>query len=70
MEIALSTMEDKINALAHICKEIFSIIDLVSELGRIVGLPTKDLTTMHVSIHKDNAGALFLAEMIPPQFTP
>ncbi len=25
---------------------------------------------MHVSIHEDNAGALVLAETIPPQFTP
>ena len=25
---------------------------------------------MHVSIHEDNAGALVLAETLPPQFTP
>ena len=25
---------------------------------------------MHVSIHEDNAGALVLAETIPPEFTP
>ncbi len=42
----------------------------MSELGTIVGIPTKYLTTMNVSIHKDNAGALLLVETIPPQFTP
>ncbi len=30
----------------------------------------KDMVLMHVSIHKDSAGALVLAETIPPQFTP
>ena len=63
-------METKINALAHSCKELFPIIDLVSDLGTVVGLPTEDLVSMHVSIHEDNAGALVLAETIPPQFTP
>jgi hypothetical protein len=42
----------------------------VHELGVVVGLPTTDLTSMHVSIHEDNAGALVLAETIPPQYTP
>ena len=28
------------------------------------------MSTMHVSIHEDNAGALVLAETLPPQFTP
>ena len=61
-------MEAEINALALSCKELFPIIELVFELGTIVGLPTKDSTTMHVSINEDNAGALVLAETIPPQF--
>lgn len=63
-------MEAEIIALAHSCRELFPIIDLVISLGKAVGLPTEDLTTMHVSIHEDNAGALVLAETIPPQFTP
>ena len=69
-ETALSTMEAEIIALAHSCRELFPIINIVVELGKVVGLPTKDLTTMHVSIHEDNAGALILAETIPPQHTP
>ena len=28
------------------------------------------MSTMHVSVDEDNAGALVLAETIPPQFTP
>ena len=69
-ETALSTMEADINTLAHSCRELFPVIDQVTELGNVVGLSTKDLTTMHVSIHEDNAGALVLAESLPPQFTP
>ncbi len=38
-------------------------------LGTKVGLPVSG-TTMNVSIHEDNAGALVLAETLPPQFTP
>ena len=69
-ETALSTMEAEIIALAHSCRELFPVMDLVQEMGSVVGLPTEDLTTMHVSIHEDNAGALVLAETIPPAFTP
>ena len=69
-QTALSTIEAEINALANSCRELFPIIDLVQEVGEVVGLPTEDLTTINVSIHEDNAGALVLAETIPPQFTP
>jgi hypothetical protein len=63
-------MEAEIIALAHCCRELFPVIDIVTELGNVIGLPTKDLVSMHVSIHEDNAGALVLAETIPPEFTP
>ena len=69
-ETALSTMEAEIIALAHCCRELFPVIDVVEEMGIAVGLPTEDLTTMKVSMHEDNAGALILAETIPPEFTP
>ena len=63
-------MEAEIIALAHCCRELFPIMDQVAELGTVVGLKTDELTTMNVSIHEDNAGALVLAKTIPPQFTP
>ncbi len=66
---ALSTMEAEINALAHSCRELFPVMDMVEELGPAVGIPTGP-TTMNVSIHEDNAGALVLAQTLPPQFTP
>ncbi|KAL7474180.1 hypothetical protein ACHAW6_000167 [Cyclotella cf. meneghiniana] len=59
-------MEAEIIALDHCCKDLLSVIDVIKELGDVVVLPTKDLVIMHVSIHKDNAGALILAETIPP----
>ena len=67
--VAVSTMEAEILALAHSCQELFPLIDITQELGAAVGLPV-DPATMQVSIHEDNAGALVLADMIPPQFTP
>lgn len=68
-ETALSTMEAEIVAMAHSCRELFPIMDMVSELGPAVSLKVGH-TTMNVSIHEDNAGALILAETLPPQYTP
>ena len=68
-ETALSTMEAEIIAMAHSCRELFPIMDMVSELGPAVSLKVGP-TTMNVSIHEDNAGALILAETLPPQYTP
>ena len=62
-------MESDINSLAHSCRELFPIIDITISLGKAVGLPIGD-TTMNVSVREDNAGALILAKIFPPQFTP
>ena len=66
---AQSTMEAEIIALAQSCKDLFPIMDIVESMASVVGLPNPK-TSMHVSIHEDNAGALILAETLPPQFTP
>ena len=44
--------------------------DTVKEIGEVVGMETEKMLSMHVSIHEDHAGALVLAESIPPEFTP
>ena len=69
-ETALSTMESEINALSHCCCTLFPLMDMVQEIGKAGGKPTKDLTFMHASVHEDNSGALILAHTLPPQFTP
>jgi len=56
----LSTMEAEVIALAHCCRELFPIMDMVSLLGTKVGLPVSG-ATMNVSNHEDNDGALVLA---------
>ena len=56
-------------ALAHSCKELFPIMDAVSEVGPQVGLTVGNMT-IQVSIHDDNAGALVLSKTLPAQFTP
>jgi hypothetical protein len=68
-ETALSTMEAEIVALAHCCRELFPVMDMVASIGPVVNLEVGD-TSMNVSIHEDNAGALILAETLPPQYTP
>ena len=62
-------MEAEIIALSHSCHELFPIIDMTNSLREAIDLPIGD-TTMKVSIHKDNAGALVLASTLPPQLTP
>ena len=68
-ETALSTMESEIHALDHSCRELFPIIDITKSLGKTVGLLIGE-TTMNVSIHENNVGALILVKTFPPQFTP
>ncbi len=68
-ETALLTMEAKIIALSACCRELFPIIDMVRSMAEATNLPVGD-TTMNVSIHEDNPGALVLAQTLPPQFTP
>jgi len=68
-ETALSTMEAEIIALSACCRELFPIMDMLSPVTKSVKLPI-GRTTMNVSIHEDNSGALVLAKTLPPQFTP
>ena len=65
IETALLTMEAEVIAVAHSGKELLQIIGMVAALGKAVGHP-KDLTTAHLSLHKDNAGSSIFAEMLPP----
>ena len=68
-ETALSTMEAEIIALSACCRDLFPIIDMVESVTRQVNLPIGE-TTMKLSVHEDNSGALVLAKTLPPQFTP
>ena len=57
METALSSMEAEIIALVTCCRELFPIIDMVTSLTSSVNLPIGE-TTMNLSVHEDNLGAL------------
>jgi hypothetical protein len=70
-----STMEAEVIALGSCCPEFLPIIGLVNKIGVAIGIKKPDddessSSTMHVTIHEDNSGALFLATTLPPQFTP
>jgi len=67
---ATSTKESKIVVFTACCRELMPIIDMVDEVYKAVGLSRSKKTNMHVVIHEDNAGALILAQKVPPQFTP
>eukprot|EP00804_Cyclotella_cryptica_P015081 CCRYP_000649-RA/>CCRYP_000649-RA protein AED:0.39 eAED:0.39 QI:0/0/0/1/0/0/2/0/167 len=69
-EITLSTMEAEYVALSTACKDLFPLVDLISELSRAVGLDVNVVPNMHVKVHEDNVGALTLAGMEPRRMTP
>ncbi len=68
-EMALSTMEAEIVAISHCTCDLIPIMQMVEFLRPAVGLPV-DCTSMHVCIHKDNAGVSILVDTLPPQYTP
>ena len=68
-ETALSTMEAEVIALAACMRDLIPIIDMVKNLAQAVGLQSGDVN-MNFSVHKDNLGALVLAETLTQQFTP
>ena len=68
-ETALSTMEAEIIALSACCRELFPIIGHGQFSDKVCPTSYRK-TTMNVSIHEDNSGALVLAKTLPPQFTP
>eukprot|EP00804_Cyclotella_cryptica_P007267 CCRYP_017868-RA/>CCRYP_017868-RA protein AED:0.22 eAED:0.06 QI:0/0/0/1/1/1/2/0/1188 len=69
-EIALSTMEAEYVALSTACKDLFPLVDLISELSKAVGLDVSAVANMHIKVHEDNVGALTLAGLEPRRMTP
>ena len=49
--------------------ELVPIIQMVEFLGTALGLGVKT-TSVNISIHEDNSGALILADTLTPQFMP
>ncbi len=70
-EMATSTMEAKIIALGSCCHDLLPILSLFDEIGIAIGIkkPSDNnfiSSTMHVTTHEDNLGALILATTPPP----
>ena len=55
--------------MAHCCREVFPIISITNSLGKEFCMPMGD-TTMNISVHEENVGALVLARTFSPQFNP
>jgi hypothetical protein len=69
-EIALSTMEAEYIALSTACRDLFPLIDKLTELTSFLNLPFAPGSNMHVRIHEDNVGALTLGKLEPRHMTP
>ena len=69
-ETALSAMEAEKQCPCPYYSKLFLIMENDGEVGTSVGMSTKDLTTMNVSVHDDNSGTLILIDNLPPQSTP
>ena len=68
-ETALYTMESETFFLDHCCIELFPIVNITPSLVKAVGLPV-GVSSMKLSVHENNSGALILARTLPPKFTP
>jgi hypothetical protein len=69
-EIALSTMEAEYVALSASCHDLFPMIDVTNKIFSALHLTLSDTTEMHVKIHEDNVGTLFLGQLEPRRMTP
>jgi hypothetical protein len=58
-------MEAEYVALSTSCKELFPILDKVSETHKALMIPDDGNTHMHVEAHEDSIGALTLAGLEP-----
>jgi hypothetical protein len=63
-------MESEYVALSTACKDLFPIVQLVTDLASAVGLKINNVANMHIKIHEDNVGALTLANLEPGRMTP
>ena len=66
--MSLSTLEAEVIAVAKSCRALLLMIDMATFVGDAAGL-ARDMTTICASMLEDNAGALILAESLPPQST-
>jgi hypothetical protein len=69
-EIDLPTIEAEYVALSPSCKDLFSIINLTTELCLALNFQLKSNVVLHVKIHEDNVGALTLGLLKMRQVTP
>jgi hypothetical protein len=69
-EIALSTMEAEYIALSTACRDLFPLMDKLTELTNVLNLPFVPGPNIHVRIYEDNAGALILGKLEPRRMTP
>ena len=68
-ETDISTTDLEIIAMAHSCKKLYPIMDMVNILGQSFGMHVRD-ATINVSTNKENEVVLVLAETLPPQIKP
>ena len=63
-------MQSEVISLEACFWELVPTIVMVDEVGAAIGLPQSENLKMYVCIHKENAGALVLAQKLTPRFIP
>ena len=60
-----STIEVEIVTINMCWHDLFPVVDLASEIGLAVSIGNKQVTKMHVAIHKNNVDASTLDKTLP-----
>jgi hypothetical protein len=63
-------MEAEYIALSTACRDLFPLIDKLTEITCILNVTFKPASNLHIRIHEDNAGALVLGKLEPRCMTP
>ncbi|KAL7479091.1 hypothetical protein ACHAW6_004844 [Cyclotella cf. meneghiniana] len=62
-------MKTEYVALCTSCKDLILLVDLLLELCSAVGIDIAKVANMHITVPKDNVGALTLASLEPQHMT-
>ena len=68
--VACSTMEAEYTALSMALRAAIPLLDLIAEVAKGLRHTKLHLLTFKATVHKDNQGALILAQLEPGRHTP
>ena len=63
-------MEGEYVVLSTSCRDLYPLIDLVTDVGKKLGFDISDKDKFFIKVHEDNAGMLTLGKLEPCHMTP